>query len=133
LTHLVDNHKVDGVYPDLGLPYLHADTQEIDVAATAAKNFDDDDNQECHHGKFLTTHLTTFVKCAASADVTLDRIKGFSEWIQIQLSESAEDYGKAYYPFGILFEHGTTQGVLKWWGENDKKLTHSIGYTVGTL
>jgi hypothetical protein len=103
------------------------------VVATRAKKFDDDDTQECRHGKFLTTHLTTFVKCAASAEGTLDRIKGFAEWMQIQLSESAEDDGKLYYPFENLFEHGTTQGVLKWWGDNDKKNTRSIGYTVRTL
>jgi hypothetical protein len=132
-TDLVDNQKVDGVYPDLGLPYLNAAIREIDVAATRAKKFDDDDTQEFHHGKFLTTHLTTFVKCAASADGTLDFIKGFAEWMQIQLSESAEDDGKVYYPFENIFEHGTIQGVLKWWGENNKKLTRSIGYTVGTL
>jgi hypothetical protein len=70
------------------------------------------------------------VKCAASADDTLDRIKGFAEWMQIQLSESAKD---AYYPFENIFEHGATLGVLKWWGENEKKLTRSMGYTVGTL
>jgi hypothetical protein len=133
LTYLVDNHKVDGVYPDLGLPYLNAAIREVDVVATRAKKFDDDDTQECCHGKFLTTHLTTFVKCAASADGTLDRVKGFAEWMQIQLSESAEDDGKVYYPFENLFEHGATQGVLKWWEENNKKLTLSIGNRVGTL
>jgi hypothetical protein len=101
LTDLIDNHKVDGVYPDLGLPYLNDAIQEIDGVATRAKKFDDDDTQECRHGKFLTTHLTTFVKCAASADGTLDRIKGFAEWMQIQLSESAEDDRKVYYPFEI--------------------------------
>jgi hypothetical protein len=94
LTDLIDNQKFDGVYPDLGFPYLSAAIREIDVAATRAKKFDDDDTQECRHGKFLTTHLTTFVKCAGSADGTLDRIKGFAEWMQIQLSESAEDDGK---------------------------------------
>jgi hypothetical protein len=73
------------------------------------------------------------VKCAASADGTLDRIKVFSEWMQIQLSESAEDDGKAYYPFQNLFEHGATLGLLKWWGVNKKILTRSMGYTVGTL
>jgi hypothetical protein len=67
------------VYPDLGLPYLNAAIREIDVAATCAKKFDDDGTQECCHGKLLTTHLTTFVKCAASADGTLDHIKGFAE------------------------------------------------------
>jgi hypothetical protein len=133
LTDLVDNQKGDGVYPDLGLPYLNAAIREIDVTATRAKKFDDDDTQECRHGKFLTTHLTTFLKCAASADGTLDSVKSFSEWMQIQLSEIAEDDGKVYYPFENPFEHGATQGVLKWWGENDKKLTHSIDYTVGTL
>jgi hypothetical protein len=133
LTNLIDNQKVDGMYPDLGLPYLNAAIREIDVAATCAKKFDDDDTQECHHGKFLTTHLTTFVKFAASEDDTIDRIKGFAEWMQIQLCESAEDDGKVNYPFENLFEHGATQCVLKWWGENDKKLTRSIGYTVGTL
>jgi hypothetical protein len=133
LADLADNQKVYGVYPDLGLPYLNAAIQEIDVAATRANKFDDDDTQECLHGKFLTTHLTTFVKYAASADGTLDRIKGFAEWMQIQLSESAEEDGKVYYPFENLFEHGATQGVLKWWGENDKKLSLIIGYTVGTL
>jgi hypothetical protein len=132
LTGLVDNHKVDGMYPDLGLPYLNAAIRRIDVMATRAKKFDDD-TQECRHGKFLTTHLTNFVKCTASADGTLDRIKGFAEWMQIQLSESAEDNGEVYYPFENIFKHGATQGVLKWWGENDKKLTRSIGYTVGTL
>jgi hypothetical protein len=133
LTDLVDNHKVNGVYTDLGLPYLNAAIQDIDVVATRAKKFDEDDTQECRHGKFLTTHLTTFVKCAASSDDTLDRIKGFVEWMQIQLSESAEDDGKSYYPFENIFEHGITLGVLKWWGENEKKLTRSMGYTVGTL
>jgi hypothetical protein len=34
LTDLVDNQKVDGVYPDLGLPYLNAAIREIDVTAT---------------------------------------------------------------------------------------------------
>jgi hypothetical protein len=67
------------------------------------------------------------VKCAASAYVTLDNVKGFVEWMQIQLIESAKDDGKVYYPFENLFEHGATQGVLKWWGENDKKLTRRIG------
>jgi hypothetical protein len=86
LTDLVDNQKVNGVYPDLGIPYLNAAIREIYVVATRAKKFD-----ECRHGKFLSTHLTTFVKCAASSDDTLDRIKGFAEWMQIQLSESAED------------------------------------------
>jgi hypothetical protein len=81
----------------------------------------------------LATHLTTFVKCDVSADGTLDRIKGFTEWMKIQLSMSAKDDGKLYYPFENLFEHGATQGVLKRWGENDNKLTRSIGYTVGTL
>jgi hypothetical protein len=134
LTDLVDNQKVDGVYPDLGLQYMNAVIQEIDMAAIQAKKFDDDDDtQECCHGKLLTTHLTTFVRCAASTDGTLDRIKGFAEWMQIQVSESAKDDGKVYYHFENLFEHGATQGVLKWWGENDKKLTRSIGYTVGTL
>jgi hypothetical protein len=132
LTDLVDNQKVDGVYPDLGLPYLNA-IREIDVVATRAKKFDDDDTQESRHGKFLTTHLTTFVKCAASADGALDCIKGFAKWMQILLSESAEDDGKVYYPFENLFEHDATQGVLKWWGENDNKFTRSIGDTVGTL
>jgi hypothetical protein len=121
------------VYLDLGLPYLNDAIREIDVVATRAKNFDEDDTQECRYGKLLTTHLTTFVKCAASSDDTLDCIKGFSEWMQIQLSESAEDDGKAYYPFENIFEHGATLGVLKWWGENEKKLTLSMGYTVGTL
>jgi hypothetical protein len=111
LRDLVDNQKVNGVYPDLGLPYLNAAIREIDVVANRAKKFDEDDTQECHHGKFLTTHLTTFVKCAASSDDTLDRIKGFAEWMQIQLSESAEDDGKAYYPFENLFEHGATLEV----------------------
>jgi hypothetical protein len=133
LMDLVDNQKVEGVYPDLGLPYLNSAIQEIDLAVTRAKKFEDDYTQECCHGKFLTTHLTTFVKCAASADGTLDRVKGFAEWMQIQLSESAEEDGKVCYPFENLFEHGATQGVLKWRGENDKKLTRSIGYTVGTL
>jgi hypothetical protein len=130
---LVDNHKVDGVYTDLGLPYLNAAIREIDVVAIRAKKFDDDDTHECHHGKFLTTHLTTFVKCAASSEGTLDCIKGFAEWMQVQLSENAEDDGKVYYPFENLFGHGANQGVLKWWGEKYKELTHSIGYTVGTL
>jgi hypothetical protein len=103
------------------------------VVATRAKKFDDDATQECRHGKFLSTHLTNFVKCAASAAGTLDRVKGFAEWMQIQLSDSAEDDGKVYYSFENLFEHGATQGVLKWWGENDKKLTRNVGYTVGTL
>jgi hypothetical protein len=94
LTDLVDNQKVDGVYLDLGLPYLNADIGEIDVVATCAKKFDDDDTQECRHGKFLTTHLTNFVKCAASTDGTLDHVKVFAEWMQIKLSESAEDDGK---------------------------------------
>jgi hypothetical protein len=133
LTDLGDNQKVNGVYPDLGLPYLNAAIREIDGVATRAKKFDEDDTQECCHGKFLTTHLTTFVKCAASSDGTLDRIKGFAEWMQIQLSESAEDDGKTYYPFENIFEHGATLCVLKWWGENEKKLTRSMGYTVGTL
>jgi hypothetical protein len=133
LTDLIDKQKVNGVYPDLGLPYLNASIREIDVVATRAKKFDEDDTQEYRHGKFLSTHLTTFVKCAASSDDTLDRIKGFAEWIQIQLSESAEDDGKAYYPFENIFEHGATLGVLKWWGENENKLTRSMGYTVGTL
>jgi hypothetical protein len=77
--------------------------------------------------------VTTFVKCSASVDGTLDRINGFAEWMQIQLSESAEDDGKVYYPFENIFEHGAIQGVIKWWGENDKKLTRSIGYTLGTI
>jgi hypothetical protein len=68
-----------------------------------------------------------------SSDGTLDRIKGIAEWMQIQLSESAEDDGKVYYPFENIFEHGATQGVLKWWGEYENKLTRSMGYTVGTL
>jgi hypothetical protein len=106
LTDLVDNQKADGVYTDLGLPYLNAAIREVGVMATRAKKFDDDDTQECRHGQLLTTHLTTFVKCAASADSTLDRVKGFAEWMQIQLSESAEDDGKACYPFENLFEHG---------------------------
>jgi hypothetical protein len=89
LPDLADNQKVNGVYPDLGLPYLNADIREIDGVATRAKKFDEDDTQECRHGKFLTTHLTTFMKCAASSDDTLDHIKGFVEWMQIQLSESA--------------------------------------------
>jgi hypothetical protein len=118
LTDLVDNQKVNGVYYDLGLPYLNAAMREIDVVATRAKKFDEDDTQECHRGKCLTTHLTTFVKCTASSDDTLDRIKGFAEWMQLQLSESAEDDGKAYYPFENIFEHCATLGVLKWWGEN---------------
>jgi hypothetical protein len=125
LTDLVGNQKVDGVYPDLGLSYLNAAIREIDVAATHAKKFDDDDTQECQefcHGKLLTTHLTNFLKCAASADGTLDRIKGFVEWMQIQLSESAEDDGKVYYPFENLFEHGATQGVLKWWERTTRNL-----------
>jgi hypothetical protein len=42
-------------------------------------------------------------------------------------------YKKSNYPFENLFEHGATQGVLKWWGEKDNKLTRSIGYTSGTL
>jgi hypothetical protein len=130
LRDLVDNQKVNGVYPDLGLPYPNAAIQEIDVVDTRAKKFDADDTQECRHVKFLTTHLTTFVKCDSSSDDTLDRIKGFAEWMKIQLSESAEDDGKAYYPFENLFEHGATLGVLKWWGENEKKLTRSMGYTV---
>jgi hypothetical protein len=46
LTDLVDNQKVDGVYPDLGLPYLNAVIREIDVTATRAKKFDDDDTHE---------------------------------------------------------------------------------------
>jgi hypothetical protein len=129
LTDLVDNQKVDGVHPDLGIPYLNAAIREIDVAATCAHKFDDDDTQECRHGKLLTTHLTVFVKCAASAYGTLDRTKGFAEWMQIQLSGSAEDDEKLYHPFENLFEHGATQGVLKRWGENNKKLTRSIGYT----
>lgn len=133
MTDLVDNQKVNGVYPDVGLPYLNDDIREIDVVATRAKKFDEYDTQECCHGKLLSTHLTTFVKCAASSDDTLDRIKGFAEWMQIQLSESAEDDGKAYYPFENIFEHGATLGVLKWWGENENKLTCSMGYTVGTL
>jgi hypothetical protein len=133
LTDFVNNQKVDGVYPDLGLPYRNAAIREIDVVATRAKKCDEDDTQECCHGKFFTTHLTTFVKCASSSDGTLDRIKGVAEWMQIQLSESAEDNGKSYYPFENLFEHGATLGVLKWWEENDKKLTRSMGYTVGTL
>jgi hypothetical protein len=87
LIDLFDNQKVDGVYTDLGLPYLNAAIQEINLVTTRAKKLDDDDTQECRHGKFLTTHLTTFVKCAASADGTLDRIKDFSEWMQILLSE----------------------------------------------
>jgi hypothetical protein len=74
LTDLIDNQKVDGVYPDSGLPYLNAAIREIDVVATRAKKFDEDDPQECRLGKFLTTHLTTFVKCAASSDDTLDPI-----------------------------------------------------------
>jgi hypothetical protein len=133
LTDLVDNQKVNGVYPDLDIPYCNAAIREIDVVATRAKKFDEDDTQECRHGKFLTTHLTIFVKCSASADGTLDRIKGFDEWMQIQLSESAEDDGKAYYPFENLFEHGATLGVLKWWGENENKFTRSMGCTVETL
>jgi hypothetical protein len=108
LTDLVDNQKVDGVYPDLGLPYLNDVIREIDVVATRVKKYDDDDTQEWCHGKLLTTHLTTFVKCAASAEGTLDRINGFTEWIQIQLSEISEDNIKVYYPFENLFEHGTT-------------------------
>jgi hypothetical protein len=48
-------------------------------------------------------------------------------------ADSIERDGKVYYPFLNLFEHGATQGVLKWWGENEKKLTRSIGYTVGIL
>jgi hypothetical protein len=79
LTALVDNQKVDGVYPDLGLPYMNAAILDIDVVATRAKKFDDDDTKECRHGKLLTTHLTIFVKYAASADGTLDHIKGFAE------------------------------------------------------
>jgi hypothetical protein len=133
LTDLVDNQKVNGVYPDLGLPYLNPDIREIDVVATRTKKFDEDDTRECRHGKFLSTHLNTFVKCAASSDNTLDRIRGFAEWMQIQLSESTEDDGKVNYPFENLFEHGPTLGVLKWWGENENKLTRSMGYTVGTL
>jgi hypothetical protein len=133
LTDLVDNQKVNGVYPELGLPYLNAASGEIDVVATRANKFDEDDTQECRHGKFLSTHLTTFVKCAASSDDTLDYIKGFAEWMQIQLSESTEEDGIAYYPFENIFEHGATLGVLKWWGENEKKLTHSMGYTVVSI
>jgi hypothetical protein len=53
------------------------------VVATRTKNFDEDDTQECGHGKLLSTHLTTFVKCAAYSDDTLDRIEGFAEWMQI--------------------------------------------------
>jgi hypothetical protein len=124
---------VNGVYPDLGIPYLNAAIREIDVVVTPAKKFDEDDTQEFRHEKFLSTHLTTFVKCDASSDDTLDRIKGFAEWMQIQLSESDEDDGKAYYPFENIFEHGATLCVLKWWGENEKKLTRSMGYTIGTL
>jgi hypothetical protein len=77
LTDLVDNQKVNGVYPDLGVPYLNAAIREIDVVSTRAKKFDEDDTQECRHGKFLNTHLTNFVKCDASSDDILDRIKGF--------------------------------------------------------
>jgi hypothetical protein len=58
------------------------------------------------------------VKCVASSDDTLDCVTGFAEWMQIQLSESAEDDGKAYYPFENLFEHGAPLGVLKWWDDN---------------
>jgi hypothetical protein len=47
LTDLVDNQKVNGVYPDLGLLYLNAAIREIDVVATRAKKFDEDDTQEC--------------------------------------------------------------------------------------
>jgi hypothetical protein len=39
LTVLVDNQKVHGVYPDLGIPYLNADIREINVVATRAKKF----------------------------------------------------------------------------------------------
>jgi hypothetical protein len=45
LTDLIDNCKVDGEYPDLGLPYLNAAIREIDVVATRAKKFDEDDTQ----------------------------------------------------------------------------------------
>jgi hypothetical protein len=57
LMDLIDNQKVNWVYPDLGLPYLNAAIREIDVVATRAKKFDEDDTQECCHGKCLTTHL----------------------------------------------------------------------------
>jgi hypothetical protein len=40
LTDLVDNQKVNGVYPDLGLPYVNAAIREIDVVATLAKKFE---------------------------------------------------------------------------------------------
>jgi hypothetical protein len=83
--------------------------------------------------KTLDHPLNYLCEVTASSDNTLDRIKGFAEWMQIQLSESAQDDGKAYYPFENLFEHDATLGVLKWWGENEKKLNRSIGYTVGTL
>jgi hypothetical protein len=46
---------------------------------------------------------------------------------------SAEDDGKEYYPFENLFEHSATLGVLKWRGENEKKITCSTVYTEGTL
>jgi hypothetical protein len=81
LTDLVDSQKVNGVYPDLGLPYLNTAIREIDGVATRANKFDEDDTQECCHGKFLSTYSTTFVKCDASSDDTLDRIKGFAEWM----------------------------------------------------
>jgi hypothetical protein len=45
LTDLVHNQKVDGVYPDLELPYMNAAIRYIDVSATRAKKFDYDDTQ----------------------------------------------------------------------------------------
>jgi hypothetical protein len=131
-TELVENQKVNGEYPDTELPYLNAAIREIGVVPTRSMKFDDKNEQGCKSGKFYMTHLMTFVKCAESVADTLDRIKGFAEWMMVQLSTSAEEDGKVYYPFENLFASCATRGVLGWWSDKEKENTRNLGYSVGT-